>query len=63
MAQTPAALDELRQPGPARAAALGAAAGSLQMDLAVCGDRGRAIATRMLDRAIAAAQEVVDGRR
>lgn len=63
MAQPPPSVDELARPGPIRAAALGAAAGSLLMDLGVCGDRARFAAQRAVDAAINAAQEVANGNR
>lgn len=47
--------EQLREPGPARSAATAAIVGTLRMDLTVCRDRAEAIAPRILDRALDAA--------
>jgi hypothetical protein len=49
-------LADLQAPGPARSAATAAIARELLMGLSVCGDRGRALAARLLDAGLAAAQ-------
>lgn len=43
--------------GPIRAAATAAAASTLRRDLGVCRDRSHILAARMLDAALAAAEE------
>lgn len=49
-------LAQLQTPGPARAAATAAIARELLMGLSVCGDRGRALAARLLDAGLQAAE-------
>lgn len=65
-------LQEVAQPGPARSAAIAAAASRLRMELGLCGDRSFVIASHIVDAAIAGALsrapaqrggEDVDGRR
>lgn len=51
--------DELREPGPARSAAITAIAATLKRDLYVCQDRGRIVAARALDAALEAAERAL----
>lgn len=49
-------LGDLQAPGPARAAATAAIARELLMGIGLCGDRGRALAARILDAGLQAAE-------
>jgi hypothetical protein len=49
-------VSRLLEPGPIRTAAVAAGAGTIKMTVAICGDRGRALAAAVIDSAVSAAQ-------